>query len=305
MGQYFKKKRAIANGIALSGVGTGTLVLPPIFQLLLDTYGLSGALLIMAGISLNVCVSGALLRPISSFSSMKGNRSKKILLQQSDKRATTYTLIEWSLVKKYSFLSYGISMLIFAAGFPAYFVTVPAFAEQVGLPKLQAAYLLSLAGMADITGRISIGFLADFHFISTHLLMTILILLGSIFALLTSFMTNFVSLGFFNFAFTITTAPIVALNPVLLAEDLGAHRLHSALGITSLFIGAGSLLGFPVAGNYSSIKNFVNCKVFKCRNLRCSCVLIGALRDATGDWKSSFYFSSATMLLCALTLAFR
>ena len=223
---------------------------------------LDGALLVVAGISLNVCVSGALLRPISAFNTMKGNRFEKISSLQSDKRPTIYTLIEWSLLKKYSFLSYGVSMLIFAAGFPAYFVTVPAFAEQVGLPKLQAAYLLSLAGIADIIGRISIGLLADFHFIPTHLLMTILILLGAIFALLTIFMTDIVSLGFFNFAFTITTGPIVALNPVLLAEDLGAHRLHSALGITSLFIGAGSLLGFPVAGNYISITSLASFKMF-------------------------------------------
>ena len=62
MGQYFKNRRAVANGIALSGVGTGTLVFPPIFRFLLDTYGLHGALLVMAGISLHVCVAGALLK---------------------------------------------------------------------------------------------------------------------------------------------------------------------------------------------------------------------------------------------------
>ena len=265
MGQYFQKRRAVANGIALSGVGTGTLVFPPIFRLLLDTYGLRGALLVMAGISLNVCVAGALLRPISAYNTMKGNRSERIPSQQSDDRRKLlkricgfYTLIEWSLLKKYSFLLYGVSMLIFAAGFPAYFVTIPAFAEQVGLSKVQAPYLLSLAGMADITGRISIGLLADFHFISTHLLMTILMLLGAIFGLLTAFMTDFVSLGFLTFAFTITIGPIVALNAVLLAEDLGAHKLHSALGIIGLFVGAGSLLGFLVAGNYFSITGVEN-----------------------------------------------
>ena len=196
---------------------------------------------------------------------MKESRSEETSSQQSDKRRKLlkrfcgfYTLIEWSLLKKYSFLLYGISMLIFAAGFPAYFVTIPAFAEQVGLSKVQAAYLLSLAGMADITGRIGIGFLADFHFISTHLLMTILMLLGAIFALLTAFVTDFVPLGFLTFAFTITIGPIVALNAVILAEDLGAHKLHSALGIIGLFVGAGSLLGFPVAGKYFSIMDVEN-----------------------------------------------
>ncbi len=35
---YFEKRRPLANGIALSGVGFGMMVLPPFYRYLLDRY---------------------------------------------------------------------------------------------------------------------------------------------------------------------------------------------------------------------------------------------------------------------------
>ena len=61
--QYFEKKRGIANGIALSGSGFGSMAIPPLMLYALDTYGLEGTLLIMGGIALNICVCGMLFRP--------------------------------------------------------------------------------------------------------------------------------------------------------------------------------------------------------------------------------------------------
>ncbi|WAR28885.1 MOT12-like protein [Mya arenaria] len=40
LGQYFKKRRGLANGLALSGASIGQFALPPLLQFLLDTYTL-------------------------------------------------------------------------------------------------------------------------------------------------------------------------------------------------------------------------------------------------------------------------
>ena len=37
--RYFDKRRSLANGLAASGVGAGTLFLVPLTQVLFDTYG--------------------------------------------------------------------------------------------------------------------------------------------------------------------------------------------------------------------------------------------------------------------------
>lgn len=65
VGCYFRKRTALAYGIGLSGSGIGTFVLAPVVQLLIDLYSWRGALLVLSAFVANLCVCGALLRPIT------------------------------------------------------------------------------------------------------------------------------------------------------------------------------------------------------------------------------------------------
>ncbi|XP_077986216.1 monocarboxylate transporter 13-like [Glandiceps talaboti] len=61
---YFKRRLTIALGIAMAGTGAGQFVLSLFSQYLLDIYGWRGTLLIFSALSLNICVAGALMRPL-------------------------------------------------------------------------------------------------------------------------------------------------------------------------------------------------------------------------------------------------
>jgi len=60
----FENKLSLANGIAQSGAGIGTLIFAPLFEVLIMEYGWRGAVLIIGGIVGNVIVCGALMRPL-------------------------------------------------------------------------------------------------------------------------------------------------------------------------------------------------------------------------------------------------
>ena len=47
----------------MAGSGVGSIVMPPLMIYAIDNYGLEGTLLIMGGISLNICISAMLFRP--------------------------------------------------------------------------------------------------------------------------------------------------------------------------------------------------------------------------------------------------
>lgn len=64
VGCYFQQRKALAYGIAMSGSGIGTFVLAPVVQLLIELYSWRGALLVLSAFVGNLCVCGALLRPI-------------------------------------------------------------------------------------------------------------------------------------------------------------------------------------------------------------------------------------------------
>jgi len=63
---YFQKRRATATGIALCGAGVGCFVFAPLGEYLLHIYDWKNAMLIVAGITLNGCVFGSLLRPLEA-----------------------------------------------------------------------------------------------------------------------------------------------------------------------------------------------------------------------------------------------
>ncbi|KAJ0067022.1 hypothetical protein NL108_006264 [Boleophthalmus pectinirostris] len=64
VGNYFHERKALAYGIGLSGSGIGTFILAPAVQLLIELYSWRGALLVLGGFVANLCVCGALLRPV-------------------------------------------------------------------------------------------------------------------------------------------------------------------------------------------------------------------------------------------------
>ncbi len=64
IGKYFHKKRNLASGVAFAGSSLGNLAMAPIMVYTIELYSIKGAMFILAGIWLNACVCGALLRPI-------------------------------------------------------------------------------------------------------------------------------------------------------------------------------------------------------------------------------------------------
>ncbi|CAG7818357.1 unnamed protein product [Allacma fusca] len=64
VGDYFTEKRGLANGLCTSGSALGSVVIPPLLRALLDAYGCKTAIVIMAGILLNVCVGALFYDPV-------------------------------------------------------------------------------------------------------------------------------------------------------------------------------------------------------------------------------------------------
>lgn len=67
LGQYFDKRRGIATGIAISGGCLGGLILPPLYRVLLDRYGLRGTLLLTGGLLFHNTAMACFLRPLEFY----------------------------------------------------------------------------------------------------------------------------------------------------------------------------------------------------------------------------------------------
>jgi len=73
---YFEKRRSLATGLAVCGSGIGTFIFAPLTQYLIEEYGWRGTTLIVAGLFLNMCVCGALMRDIEGFQGPSTRRKR-------------------------------------------------------------------------------------------------------------------------------------------------------------------------------------------------------------------------------------
>uniref|UniRef100_A0A8B9PYZ2 Solute carrier family 16 member 14 n=1 Tax=Apteryx owenii TaxID=8824 RepID=A0A8B9PYZ2_APTOW len=65
VGQYFQKRRALAQGLSTTGTGFGAFLMTALLKYLCVEFGWRNAMFIQGAISLNLCVCGALMRPLS------------------------------------------------------------------------------------------------------------------------------------------------------------------------------------------------------------------------------------------------
>ncbi|XP_055502535.1 monocarboxylate transporter 12-B isoform X3 [Leucoraja erinacea] len=277
VGKYFSNKKAMAYGLAMSGSGIGTFILAPVVQLLIEEYTWRGALLILGGLVANICVCGALLRPLvlaeDLSSSTVGNAAEECNYEVSheDPQLSFHSVDPTSFEKKKDkkqlcnccpshkeyaflltpdFLVFALSLLFMAYGCSTPFVHLVPYAVSAGVSQQQAAFLMSILGIVDIVGNISFGWLTDRRWLKKYRKYCYILTIGldgasSLFIpILRSFpllVPYAVLYGYFDGAY-------VALIPVVTSDIVGNAFLSSALGIVYFIHGIPYLIGPPIAG---------------------------------------------------------
>ncbi|NXO79604.1 MOT2 protein, partial [Sitta europaea] len=277
---YFSKKRALANAIASAGECAFAFMFGPFFQWLISQYGWKGALLIIGGIQLNICVCGVLMRPPASSCLLEashceaetppGNSASR--REKEDKPPIMHKTFNWMLVRRPEFLLYAIFGILAAMSFfvPPLFL-VP-LSYSLGIDEPWTASLLSILAMVDFGGRLLCGWYANLRVIKTIHLLAMTITLISTSLMLLPLASNYLSLaiftGFYGFFFGTT----VAIHITVLADVVGMPEFDSALGLFMLIRSTGGFVGPPFAG---------------------------LIVDMAGDYRAGFYMAGATLVLSA------
>uniref|UniRef100_A0A665TIM4 Si:dkey-246g23.4 n=1 Tax=Echeneis naucrates TaxID=173247 RepID=A0A665TIM4_ECHNA len=130
LGLYFEKRRPVANALASAGECIFTFAFTPLFQLLIDSYFWRGALVILGGLQLNLCVCGMLLRPLKAHGTKRVELKTKIL-----------HYVDYTLITNKQFIVYSMFGVFAALGFfaPALFL-IP-YARNKGIEEYEVQQL--------------------------------------------------------------------------------------------------------------------------------------------------------------------
>ncbi|KAG2461617.1 MOT12 protein, partial [Polypterus senegalus] len=231
--QYFSERRALANALASSGECVFIFSLTPVFQWLITIMSWRGAMLIIAGIQLNLCVCGALMRPYRHVEPRPGTRGP---------------LLDLSLLRLPEFICSAIFSLLTVLAFFVPSIYLIPFAQSNGVDQLSATFLVSYWAITDLTGRLSCGWLANLALVKNIQLLAVMVAILTVGLLLMPSATSYtlmVALSCFcGFFFGAMTSLLITV----LIDVVGVSKVDSGLGISMLLRGFGCLCGPPLAG---------------------------------------------------------
>ncbi|XP_015176547.1 PREDICTED: monocarboxylate transporter 12 [Polistes dominula] len=153
-----------------------------------------------------------------------------------------------SLLKNPMFILFTFSNFCTSIGFNVPYIYLLPQAEERGINKSLASYLLAIIGVANTLGRIILGYVSDKPWINRLLVYNICLTICGAATLFSTLCTNFYTFAFYCIVYGFTAGAYVGLTSVILVDLLGLSRLTNSFGLLLLFQGFASLLGPPIAG---------------------------------------------------------
>ena len=117
-----------------------------------------------------------------------------------------------------------------------------------GMDGKQAAFLLSVIGIANTIGRIILGWLSDRREINRLYLYNSCLVVCGVSMGLSVFCNTYISQAVYCAIFGVTSGAYVGLTSVVLVDLLGLDKLTDAFGLLLLFQGVASVIGPPIIG---------------------------------------------------------
>lgn len=275
--RWFLRRRALASGIAVSGIGAAMVIGPGISNALIAAFGWRMALLLTGiGAAGLVALGGALLVRSPAGAG---------LMPDGDPPAPSNPAAPWAsaqadrspgaAVRSVEFRWLYAAMLLMCIPLTMGHGHIVAFGRDAGLDPALAALGLQAMGAGSIVGRLALAPLADqigrrrAYALMTALLavvmLTWLVLPAAIVPLLV----------LFGLVFGTAQGGFIALSPAVVADYFGTRFVAAIIGIVYTAAGLGSLIGPWVAG---------------------------AIYDATGSYQSAIVVGAACAGLATLAL---
>ena len=232
---WFNRNRGIASGIALSGTGLGTLLMPLLARWLIDSQGWRAAFTVI-GLG------------VAGFGFVASN-----WIRHPPGSPTTSSLPRFysslrKLAREPSFRR------LYIAGFLSSLVLLVPIVHMIphsvrtGVAPRDAAWLISILGLGSLAGRLMLGHAAD-RLGRQRTLGVLHVALGMLF-LAWTVKVGFVTLALFALAYGVCYGATIALRPAVIADHFAGPDLAAVTGLHYTSSVLGPLIG-PAAFGYS------------------------------------------------------
>ena len=242
--RWFVRRRGFASGLAVSGIGVGTLAMPPLASLLIDMLGWRGAYLALGALA--AILGGAMALLIENDPRDRGLAPDGDPPQSGAQPTKPEGAAVSDAVRSARFVSLYAACLICSFGVFVPFVHLVPYARDHGVEASTAVLLLGVIGVGSAAGRFFLGGLADRMGRELSLL---LMFIGMALALaIWAISTTIWSLAAFAFVYGVFYGGWVAVLPAVIMDYFGGRNVSGLIGILYTSVAFGTLIGPSAAG---------------------------------------------------------
>ncbi len=240
--RWFARRRGLASGLAVSGIGLGTLVMPPLAAALIETLGWRGAYLVLGGVAAVVGVGMALLIENDPRDRGLGPDGDPI----TNVSAQAQGMSVGQAIRTRRFLILYVACVICSFTLFVPFVHLVPYAMDHGVTPASAVLLLGAIGIGSTIGRFFLGGLMDrigrgFALVAMFIGMALALVVWAM-------ATSWWPLAVFAFVYGMFYGGWVAILPAVVMDAFGGRHLSSIIGILYTSVALGTLIGPSAAG---------------------------------------------------------
>jgi MFS family permease len=242
--RWFVRRRGFASGLAVSGIGVGTLAMPPLASLLIDMLGWRGAYLALGALA--AILGGGMALLIENDPRDRGLAPDGDPPQSGAQPTKPEGAAVSDAVRSARFVSLYAACLICSFGVFVPFVHLVPYARDHGVEASTAVLLLGVIGVGSTAGRFFLGGLADRM---GRELSLVLMFIGMALALaIWAISTTIWSLAAFAFVYGVFYGGWVAVLPAVIMDYFGGRNVSGLIGILYTSVAFGALIGPSAAG---------------------------------------------------------
>jgi len=241
--RWFVRRRGTASGLAVSGIGVGTLVMPPLASRLIEAVGWRSTYLVFAAIAAVIGVGMSLLivhDPRDRGLGPDGATPLPAPTNQSDGARLG------DAIRSRRFIGLYLACLVCSFGVFVPFVHLVPYAEDHGSSPSAAALLVGAIGVGSTAGRFFLGGVADR--IGRHRALLIMFVGIALSLLIWVGSTSLWALAVFACVYGTFYGGFVAIIPALIADYFGGKNLTGVIGALYTSVAFGTLIGPSAAG---------------------------------------------------------
>ena len=242
--RWFVRQRGTASGIAVAGIGVGTLIGAPAAHQLIAILGWRQTYLVLAAIAvLGALVAGALVRPAPERYGLTPDGDP---LHPSGASAMPAGFSLGQAMRSQPFWAIYTGALLMSFGLFVPFVHLAPYAKDVGLGEGFGVLLIVLLGVGSTVGRFL--FASFTGWIGRRRSFGLMYVGAAAMLGMWSQSSSAPALVAFALMFGAFYGGFVAIAPSLAADYFGGRALGSIIGALYSGVGIGALLGSPAAG---------------------------------------------------------